>query len=382
MTRDAEVGVLGLGAVGAATLRQLARRGVDVVGLERFWPVHDRGASTGESRVFRSVPYLERHEDDERLLAAAPAAWEELEAESGIEVLVRCGGLVIGRGGTPGVDRLVRLAGRREGVHVVDRAEAGERYPAHRLGSDDVVVADDLGGLLRPEVAVAAQLRTAAAAGARVVTGVRASSWEQAGDDVLVHTAERTYRFGRLVLAPGPWAPDLLPGLPVRPRRLLLTWFLPTSAQAAARYRPSCFPGFVRADGEVFLYGGPTLDGALVKVAGDDDWGYPATADALDRDVRTAELSAIGEQVARRLRGLSELPVRTSVHADGWSADGTAFLGRWPGSHRVVVATGFTGYGFKISPVVGRIAADLVTTGTTPFPIGHMDPARAAVPVG
>ena len=68
---DAEVGVVGLGAIGSMTVWSLARRGVDVLGLEQFWAPHDQGASAGESRLLRSLPYLERHPEDDEILAAA-----------------------------------------------------------------------------------------------------------------------------------------------------------------------------------------------------------------------------------------------------------------------------------------------------------------------
>ena len=45
--------VIGLGALGSATAWQLARRGVDVIGLERFELGHERGASHDTSRIIR-----------------------------------------------------------------------------------------------------------------------------------------------------------------------------------------------------------------------------------------------------------------------------------------------------------------------------------------
>src|SRR5947209_10520386 len=57
-TVDTEVCVIGLGAMGSATLWQLAERGVSATGIEQFEPGHDRGSSHGESRIFRTA-YLE-----------------------------------------------------------------------------------------------------------------------------------------------------------------------------------------------------------------------------------------------------------------------------------------------------------------------------------
>ena len=48
------VAVIGLGAYGAATAYHLARRGAEVVGIDRFAPPHAFGSSTGETRITRA----------------------------------------------------------------------------------------------------------------------------------------------------------------------------------------------------------------------------------------------------------------------------------------------------------------------------------------
>ena len=53
MERKADVVVVGLGAVGSAVLYQLGSRGIDVIGIDRFAPQHDKGSSHGESRITR-----------------------------------------------------------------------------------------------------------------------------------------------------------------------------------------------------------------------------------------------------------------------------------------------------------------------------------------
>ena len=50
----ADVAVIGCGAMGSATCSHLSRRGVSVIGIEQFKRGHDRGSSTGYTRLFRS----------------------------------------------------------------------------------------------------------------------------------------------------------------------------------------------------------------------------------------------------------------------------------------------------------------------------------------
>ena len=47
--------VVGLGAMGSATLYHLAHRGWRVLGLDQFAPGHDRGSSHGDSRIIRET---------------------------------------------------------------------------------------------------------------------------------------------------------------------------------------------------------------------------------------------------------------------------------------------------------------------------------------
>jgi sarcosine oxidase len=50
---DADVAVIGLGAMGSNALWRLAARGVDVLGFEQFRPGHVQGSSHGQTRLFR-----------------------------------------------------------------------------------------------------------------------------------------------------------------------------------------------------------------------------------------------------------------------------------------------------------------------------------------
>ena len=85
--------VIGLGAIGAATYYQLAQRGTQVLGIDRFNPPHDQGSSHGQSRISR----LAIGEGDEYvpLVKASHRIWRELEALTGRQVFTRTGGLIL-----------------------------------------------------------------------------------------------------------------------------------------------------------------------------------------------------------------------------------------------------------------------------------------------
>ena len=57
MPANPHVIVLGLGIAGSSIAATLAMRGFRVTGIEQFSPLHERGSSHGDTRIFRSVPH-------------------------------------------------------------------------------------------------------------------------------------------------------------------------------------------------------------------------------------------------------------------------------------------------------------------------------------
>src|SRR5437762_284429 len=82
--------VVGLGAHGSAAAYHLARRGLRVLGIDRFARGHTLGSSGGLSRIIRLAYY--EHPGYVPLLRRAWELWRELERESAERLLTRTGG--------------------------------------------------------------------------------------------------------------------------------------------------------------------------------------------------------------------------------------------------------------------------------------------------
>jgi sarcosine oxidase len=91
---DADVAVVGLGAMGANALWRLTERGLRVIGIERFHPGHVLGSSHGKTRVFR-VACLE-HPNLVPLARRSRDLRAELQAASGAPVIRNTGAVMIG----------------------------------------------------------------------------------------------------------------------------------------------------------------------------------------------------------------------------------------------------------------------------------------------
>src|SRR5579872_7149882 len=89
-----DVIVVGLGSMGSGACYHLAKRGVRVLGLEKFDIPHANGSGHGFSRMIRTAYH--EHPDYVPLLRSAFVLWRELEAESREKILYLTGGLYMG----------------------------------------------------------------------------------------------------------------------------------------------------------------------------------------------------------------------------------------------------------------------------------------------
>jgi len=375
-----DVIVLGLGGMGSAAAAHLAARGSRVLGIERFTPAHDRGASHGESRIIRQAYF----EDPAYvpLLLRGYELWDELERESP-GILTVTGGLMIGRPDSAAVAGSVASARRWDLPHeLLDAEQVRRRFPALAPDDETVALYEPNAGYVRPEQTVLAHLARATKHGATLNFGERVLDWQAHGDaeGVTVRTTQGIYTAGSLVIAPGAWAPGLLPEFApsLTVERQLLFWFAPTSS--IDLYRARRFPVFIWEDPSgIQLYGFPAYgapeDG--VKIAFFRD-GSPADPDDLDRRIHSGEIERMRDYLSTRIPTLPGRYLRGLACTYTTTPDENFLLAAHPGHPQVTLAAGFSGHGFKFVPVIGEIIADLVIDGATRHPISLFAPGRLA----
>lgn len=350
-----DVIVLGLGAMGSAAAMHLARRGARVLGLERFGPAHDQGSAHGESRLIRKayfespayVPLLERSYE----------LWDALSAEAGAPLLHRTGLVLFGRRAST-----ASAVAREHGIVVehLSPAETRARFPALRVDDELEPLFEPGAGWLEVERCVRAHLDAARAASADLRFDEPALAWrvDAKSGEVEVETARERHRGGRLVLAAGAWAPSLLAelALPLHPHRVVQMWFEAGPAHAAP-----CF-GFDLPDG--FFYGFPRI-GGRVKVAEHTARQPVARPEDARREVDAEDTRRVEDFVRDRLPELRTPPVRAKTCFYTMTPDEHFVIDLHPRHPQVALAAGFSGHGFKFSPAVGEMLADLALEGRT-----------------
>ena len=171
----------------------------------------------------------------------------------------------------------------------------------------------------------------------------------------------------------GPWINTLLPDLSrsVDIRRLISSWHIPTRHDWFAGGAPA----FVRSAPHD-CYGLPSPDGLSVKLGLSLARYLPVPdPERLDRTVRPGELATFRDLIRELMPDLNPDPIRLSVYMEGYTESGNPIVGHLPGEDDIVVMAGFSGSGFKLSPAMGEIAADLALDGATDHPVDFLAPA-------
>ena len=371
MAKTADVIVVGLGAMGSATLYQLAKLGARVTGIDRFHPPHDQGSSHGDTRITREA--IGEGREFVPLVQRSNQIWEELEAATGRRLLTRNGALVLAsqsiqgnhHGSASFVEDTIRAA-REFGIahEVLDAAKIQRRYPQFRLGGDEVGYFEGGAGFLRPEVCIETQLNLARQLGAKVVTYETVLDIEQDKHGVVeVKTDRATYSAARAIVTAGPWIQKLLGAEYAhlfRVYRQVLCWF--PLAKNAGRYSPERFPVFIWITGNRprdMLYGFPAIDGPQggLKIATEQ---YQATVDpdAVARTVSGAEVAAMhGEYIAPRFPDVSGEFLRATTCLYTVTPDAKFIVDTFRDGENVMFASACSGHGFKHSAAIGEAGA-------------------------
>ena len=155
MTSSFDTIIIGLGAMGSAAARYLAKRNQKVLGLDRFTPPHSFGSSHGQTRIIREA-YFEGPQYVP-IIQKAYQNWEELEQECGQQLYLKTGGMMIG---SP-ASKLVKGALWSAQLHhltyeILDAGEIQKRFPAFHPSSEMIAVWEPRAGIMFPEKCIEA----------------------------------------------------------------------------------------------------------------------------------------------------------------------------------------------------------------------------------
>ncbi|MFT6657355.1 N-methyl-L-tryptophan oxidase [Maritalea sp.] len=369
-----DVAVLGLGAMGSATLYQLAKRGIDAIGFDQFTPPHTHGSTHGETRVTRCA--IGEGHQYVPLAIRSHEIWKELAAETGEQLLFEVGGLMIESATSQGdvhgskhfLDTTISAAKKFSIPHeVLKGAQIRNRFPAFNVNDQDFAYFEPGAGYLKVEECVEQQLRRAAELGAKMLQNTKIISIKHHTNHVELITNDKNFLAKKLVVCAGAWVKELL-GAPYATKlsttRQVLHWY-PIAAGAKDKWHDHPVFIWIHGDGEGY-YGLPSLaDPTLLKVA-NANYGQTTHPDKVERQVSTSEQREMfATHVKGRLVGI-EPTAQKSVTCIYTVTSDSDFIIDWHPKHKnTFVVSACSGHGFKHSAAIGEAVAQQIINATS-----------------
>ncbi|KAG8375352.1 hypothetical protein BUALT_Bualt10G0091200 [Buddleja alternifolia] len=368
-----DVIVIGAGVMGSSTAYQTAKRGLKTILLEQFDFLHHRGSSHGESRTLRAT-YPEDYYS--HMVSLSTRLWQQAEAEIGYKVYFKTTQFDMGPSHNKALLAVVNSCRKNSiPVRVLSSDEVDEEFSGKfKIPEDWIGVVTHDGGVIKPTKAVSMFQALALRNGAVLrdnTTVVNIKKNEDTPDEIVVYTnGDEQFRSRKCVITAGAWTNKLIKNvrgldLPIQPLETTVHYWKINEGHECNFTIESGFPTFA-SYGEPYIYGTPSLEfPGLIKIPmhegracdpEDRTWAAPA-----------ALVDVLREWIKGRFGDLVDCdkPVMTQSCMYSMTPDEDFvidFLGGEFGEDAVVCG-GFSGHGFKMAPVVGRIAAELVADG-------------------
>jgi len=351
--------------MGSSTLYQLAKRGVRVLGIDRFDPPHEYGSSHGQTRTIREA-YFE-HPDYIPLIQRAYELWSELESASSEKLFSQTGCLMMGQPDST----VVTGAKESADTHTLpyDWLTADQirtQYPIFNISDETVAVREPRAGILLPEKCIASYLKLARQQGAEIRTNIEVTSWNLSSGKYSVVTASGRFTADQLVVSAGAWVGRLLPDLShlFNVDRQLLFWFEP--AEAPENLSKGRLPIFIlEYQPDRFIYGFPD-SGDGFKVARHYQ-GTTCDPDKIDRSVHQHEINEILEILRSYIPSSAGELCSTAVCMYTNTPDLHFVIDEHPQYPGLWVVSPCSGHGFKLASVIGEVVAQQVTSEKISF---------------
>lgn len=360
MSESFDAVVLGGGVVGCSTAFHLARLGARVALLERG---EIAGGTTAQSSGILRTYYSVR--PNVAVARAALAMFqnfaellEDGEAECGH---VRTGYLAVAPEGAMADALRATVAAQRSlgiAARLVGHDEARAIHPWLRLDDIALCAHEPEAGFADPYMTATSFARAARRRGAVVRPNTPVRALLRAGGRVAgARTDAGDIAAGVVVSTLNVWSPLLREwvagaAIPCHASRHLVASFAADAPYTRA------FPVLKDFGSPLMLYSRPHA-GSEILVGSGDAGDEVADPDGGTGDIPMDWVAEVGEQLAHRLPRFAE----HGRFATAWSGlydttpDWNPVLGPLPGVEGLHVAFGFSGHGFKLSPMVGRMLA-------------------------
>jgi sarcosine oxidase len=255
--------------------------------------------------------------------------------------------------------------------------EAMARFPQFRLESGSRVLYQADSGLCDPRKAIPTQVALARARGATVLDNTPVRRLVPVANGVEIHTDATVFRAQQVIVAADAWTNAVLretgTQIPLTITQEQVTYF---ATPHLRDFAPGRFPIWIWHGPESF-YGFPVY-GEVATKAGLDVGGDVVTTETRTYEPNPRPHQKLIEFLERHIPGSLGPELYTKPCLYTMPPDRNFVIDRLPEHPHIIVAQG-AAHVFKFSSLVGKITAELATSGATEYPIDAFSLNRPAL---
>lgn len=301
--------------------------------------------------------------------------WAMAEKEAKTKVFTETGGLDISHPDNKQIEELIKSAKKYNvPAEVMTPIQVKEKFPSVTIPEDNIGVYSPDSGILNATKAVAMFHYLAKSNGCSIMDNTLVTNIYQVSDGSKVETIVETtkgikFKCAQCIVTVGAWSKKFLKNINIDlPLRVVQTTVAYWPVDNPSLYASTVFPVFINYSDDAFIYGFPAHElPNMIKCCAH-------FGPEVDPDSRSflPELDDLKDTVApfikRTFHGVSYVPEKTESCMYTWTPDEDFIIDELPVNPRIFIGCGFSGHGFKLAPIVGRILSELVLSKPHPYP--------------
>lgn len=301
--------------------------------------------------------------------------WDLIEKESKTTVFTRTGGLDIAHKDYDKIKQLIKTARKHNiPIQVMTPAEVNAKFPSVTIPPEDhIAVYSPDAGILNANKAVAMFHHLAKSNGSVLMDNISVTKIYQEQDKLRKLTVVETkdgkkFVCPKCIITAGAWTSKFLKKINIDlPLRAIQTTIAYWPVEQPSIYSSSVFPVYIKYDEKSFIYGFPVheLPNMMKCCAHFGPDVDPDNRDFLPEMDRL--LAKAAPFIKSTFKGVSTVPAKTESCMYTWTPDEDFIIDELPGYPGIFVGCGFSGHGFKLAPIVGKILSQLALGEPHPY---------------
>ncbi|XP_063712188.1 peroxisomal sarcosine oxidase-like [Symsagittifera roscoffensis] len=379
-----DVIVLGAWIVGSSAAYQSQKSELRTLLLEQFALGHENGSSHGGSRVIRhQYGSLSEYAD---WMPEAYLEWEHLEQASGEKLLNRTGGTSLFSKGQSIESDLKNLRSNGVPHAVLTREKAMIKYPMMTFGPEiENVLEESAMGALYADKCLRVIVEQFIARGGVLKVGNPVISIDENRENgvITIETEKESFTGEKLIICAGTWINRLLEPLgktlDVKITKITICYWRETDE---SRKIPTTQ---FHCDANMFLIPEMEHEGCVkFLLHHGHEIEDPEDSKRTDQERRVSikqDIDCLQEAVKQKFPFLHPEPEFIDHCLYTVSPDNHFVLDKLPGFENIVVGSAFSGHGFKMAPVTGKLLKQLAMGEPVKYNLSKMKIQRLLVPV-